>query len=251
MLTSGDRLTLLRGHCLILAALILATACGGKNDPETKPTVKRPTTRARTVVDTVTIRDPELDRRLARLELRVLEKEAQVEDLQRRLEDTQGEVVRAMSKLQSVASRAEAASGMAEAEVSLQSLRSGTATPADIAQVRKLVQQSSTEFNKQNYGGALYLANQAKALVTSYRGRVASGAREVARAGETPFAVPVRLKVSSRGNVREGPGTGFPIAFGVESGAIVTGLSYSEEWVRISDDGGRAGWIFRSLLARP
>ncbi len=207
--------------------------------------------RVRSVVETVTVRDLELERRLSRVELRLLEKEAQVEDLQQRLSDTQLEVVRAMSKLQTVASRAEAASGMAEAEVSLQSLRPGSAQPTDIAQVRRLVQQSSAEFNKQNYGGALYLANQAKALVTSYRGPIASGARETGRAGETPFAVPVRLKIANRGNVREGPATSFAVAFAVDAGAIVMGLSYSDEWVRVSDDSGRSGWIFRSLVGRP
>jgi SH3-like domain-containing protein len=31
----------------------------------------------------------------------------------------------------------------------------------------------------------------------------------------------------------------------------VTGYSYADEWIRISDDGGRVGWIFRSLVARP
>ena len=233
---------------VIAFALIasVAAACSSKQQQPTG-TVRRPPTRTRMVVETVTVRDPELERRVGRLELRVLEKEAQVEDLQKRLEDTQAEVVRAMSKLQTVASRAEAASGMAEAEVSLQSLR----VPADIAQVRKLVQQSSVEFNKQNYGGALYLASQAKALVTLYRARLVPGAREAARPGETPFAVPVKLKVSSRGNVREGPGTAFPVVFSIDGGAVVSGLSYADEWVRITDDDGRSGWIFRNLITKP
>lgn len=234
----------------VLLAISIATACSARKEPESAAKPPRPV-RSRTVVETVTVRDPELERRLSRLELRVLEKEAEVEHLQRRLEDTQSEVVRAMAKVQTVASRAEAASGMAEAEVSLQSLRSGTASGADLAQVRKLVQQSSTEFNKQNYGGALYLANQAKALVASYRGRLPAGARESVRSGETPFAVPFRLKVGSRGNVREGPGTSFPVAFAIEGGAMVLAIAHTDDWVRISDENGRAGWIFRNLVARP
>lgn len=242
-----DSLTFQRSIFACAAALLLASACSSSKQPPSSGTVRRPPARTRVVVETVTVRDPEIERRVARLELRVLEKEAQVEDLQKRLEDTQAEVVRAMSKLQTVASRAEAASGMAEAEVSLQSLRQ----PADIAQVRKLVQQSSAEFNKQNYGGALYLASQAKALVTLYRARLAPGTREVARPGETPFAVPVKLKVSSKGNVREGPGTSFPVAFSIDAGAVVSGLSYADEWVRITDDDGRSGWIFRNLVGKP
>ena len=181
-----------------------------------------------------------------------MERDAQVEDLQARLEDARAEVVRTMAKLKTVASRAEAASTMAEVDVALQSLRSngGAQSPA-VAQVAQLARQSATEFDKENYGGALYLANQAKSLAASYRSRIGEASRGGTRPGEVPFALPIRLKVSGRGNVREGPGTEFSIAFGVESGTMLTGISYADDWIRISDAGGRSGWIFRSLVDRP
>ena len=100
-------------------------------------------------------------------------------------------------------------------------------------------------------GGSLYLANQAKTLASSYRGRLAVAGRESARPGETPFAVPLKLVTTTRGNVRGGPGTNFPIVFAADSGTTLTGYSYLEEWIRISDDGGRGGWIFRTLVSRP
>ena len=206
----------------------------------------------RVVHDTVTVRDPELDKRVARLDLLLLAKDAQIEDLQSKLEDTRAEVVRAMAKLQTVASRAQAASAMAEAEVSLQSLKTGPAADSPEAeQVTKLVRQSATEFNKQNYAGALYLANQAKTLASSYRGRLSLGDREGTRPGETPFAKPIRLQMTTRGNVREGPGTNFPVSFAAETGTMLTGYSYADEWIRISDETGRSGWVFRSLVNRP
>src|SRR2546426_5811834 len=94
-----------------------------------------------------------------------------VEDLRARLDDARQEVVRALAKLQTVASRAEAASAMAEAEIALQALRAATGGPpggsSDVAQAGTLVQQASGEFAKQNYGGALYLANQAKSVAGS------------------------------------------------------------------------------------
>jgi uncharacterized protein YgiM (DUF1202 family) len=188
------------------------------------------------------------------MELRVIEKETQVEELQTRLEDTRDEVVRTMAKLETAASRAEAASGMAEAEVALQSLRgsaSGQQIP-EISQVQQLVRQSSAEFNKANFGGALYLAQQAKTMAAAGNSRLAGGNRAgSARPGETAFALPIRLRVENRGNVREGPGTNHAVAFEVQRGAILTGYSYADEWVRISDDSGRSGWIFRSLIGRP
>jgi len=237
---------------LLVAAACLCSACGthaGK--PETAPSKRASRTSPRGGDDSDG-RDSDLEKRVAKLELRLLEKEALVEDLQDRLEDARAEVVRAMAKGRTVASRAEAASGMAEAEVVLQSLRSnaGAGSP-QVAQVTNLVRQSSNEFDRENYGGALYLANQAKALASSYRWRATEENRESARPGETQFALPLKLKVTSRGNIRQGPGTNFNVAFAVESGAALTGLAFSDEWIRVSDDSGRTGWIFRTLVARP
>jgi uncharacterized coiled-coil protein SlyX len=196
---------------------------------------------------------PDQDRRIARLELSLMEKEAQVEDLQAQLDETRQEVVRAMAKLQTLATRAEAASGMAEAEVALQSLKAVPGQPQapEAAQGTRLLNQSSAEFNRQNYGGALYLANQAKTQASAGRGRLSAGERGVQRPGETPFAVPIQLKALGRANVREIPGVGSRVAFALEQGDGVTGYSYLDEWVRVSDDAGRGGWILRSLVARP
>ncbi len=242
-------------HLILLpAALILSSACAslsGKPDVAVTPAQK-----PRVVHDTVVIKDPELERRVTMLELKLLEKEAQVEDLEVRLVDTRTAVVRAMAR-QTATSRAEAASGMAEAEVSLQSLRAaqsqhaGGQPVAETMQVTHLVRQSSLEFDKKNYGGALYLANQAKSLAMSFRARGTTASREGQRAGETAFALPIRLKVESKGNIREGPGTNFGIAFGVESGSVLTAFSYTEDWIRVNDDRGRNGWIYRSLVTRP
>jgi uncharacterized protein YraI len=235
----------LRYWFLLLTAVVLSSACA-----PTKPAPPAPKVIHDTV--TVTARDPELDKRAARLDLLNLAKDAEIEDLQAKLEDARAEVVRAMAKLQTVASRAQAASAMAEAEISLQSMKTGsTQEPPEAAQATRLVRQSATEFNKQNYAGALYLANQAKTLASTYRGRVSLGNREGTRPGETAFAVPIKLKMTTRGNVREGPGTNFPIAFAAEAGTMLTAYSYADEWIRVSDENGRSGWVFRSLVSRP
>src|SRR5438067_11427359 len=150
-----------RFSLLVLAYVGITTACS-QAKPAPPPTIK-------VVRDTVTVRDPELDKRAARLELQLLARDAQIEDLQNRLEDARAEVGRAMAKLQSVASRAQAASSMAEAEVALQTMKAGAGEdPPEAGQATRLVRQAATEFDKQNYGGALYLANQAKTLASSY-----------------------------------------------------------------------------------
>jgi uncharacterized coiled-coil protein SlyX len=238
---------------LRLATLLLTTMAVLACSSARPGTNGNPARSSRTSREAVTGRDQELERRVGRLELRLLEKETQVDELETRLNDARDEVVRTMAKLETLASRAEAASAMAEADVALQTLRSsdGSRQLPELGQTQRLVQQSTAEFNKQNYGGALYLATQAKNAATAGRARLAGSNRGTLRSGETPFAFPIRLKVSSRGNVREGPGTNFSVAFEVESGNVLTGFSYTDEWVRVTDESGRTGWIFRTLIARP
>lgn len=197
------------------------------------------------------VTDPELEQRAGRLELQLLEKEAQVEALEQQLDEARREVVRAMAKLQTLASRAEAASGMAEAELALQSLRntSGSQGASEATRAARLLQMGSAEFNRQNYGGALYLASQAKTIATSGRNRLDGGDRG-ARQGEVIFALPLRLRAQGRANVREGPGTRFPVQFTVDEGTALTGYSYSDDWVRVRDESGRSGWVYQALLGR-
>lgn len=228
---------------LILLGFLLVAACAPRNaDPA--PTPKRP-------VRTGPSRAG-LEKQIARLELSLMDREAQVEELQSRLEETRQEVVRAMAKLQTLASRAEAASGIAEAEVALQPLKGAPGQPAasEATQAARLLKESSTEFDKENYGGALYLANQAKSFAGAARGRLSAEERGPQSPGETAFALPIRLKAAGRGNVRAGPGTNSRIEFSVESGDALIGYSYVDEWIRIGYGDGRGGWIFRNLVTR-
>jgi uncharacterized coiled-coil protein SlyX len=233
------------GYLIVLGSFLMTACAPGKADTAPSPTRQRPIRPGPTRAD--------LEKRIARLELSLMEKEAQVDELQSRLEETRQEVVRAMAKLQTLASRAEAASGIAEAEVALQPLKPGPGQPMapEATQSSRLMRESSAEFDKENYGGALYLANQAKTLAGAARARLSAGERGAARTGETAFALPIRLIAAGRGNVRAGPGTSSRIEFAVEPGDALIGYSYVEEWIRIGDEGGRGGWIFRSLVARP
>lgn len=232
---------------LILSGTLLLAACAPKKI-EPAPPIRPVSPPARPGAATA-----DLERRIARLELSLMEREALVEDLQIRLDNTRQEVVRAMAKLQTLATRAEAASGIAEAEVALQTLKPAPGQPStpEGTQATRLLSESSAEFDKANYGGALYLANQAKTLAGAGRGRLSAGERGAQRPGETAFALPIRLVASGRGNVRAAPGTNSRIEFGVEPGEALIGYSYVDEWIRIGNDGGRGGWIFRSLVSRP
>ena len=232
---------------LILAVGFPLTGCASKT-PETTPAPKPVAARRPTLSPTA---KTELDRRIARLELALMDKEAQVDDLQARLDETRQEVVRAMAKLQTLATRAEAASGMAEAELALQPLKvAAPQSSPEAAQAKRLLGQSSAEFGKENYGGALYLANQAKAVATAGRGRLSGNERATERPGETAFGLPIPLKAVSGGNVREGPGLGARVTYSVQPGDSLIGYSYADEWIRISDADGRGGWIFRNLVER-
>jgi hypothetical protein len=234
----------------IAVALVPAlAACGGaRPEPAPEPAALEPAPTGR--VDTVRIstRDPALERDLADARLQLLEQQALIDNLQELLDEAQREVVRAMAKLQSSASRAEAASAMAEAELVLQSLRLSGEVGTDVERAGLLMARSSAEFNSANYGGALYWANHVKNVVAQ-RVQVGAGS-EPSRPGETAFAVPVPMETSVRANVRDGPGTNFRVLFTLEKGAALTGQSHVGHWIRIKDDGGRAGWIHQGLVTQ-
>ncbi len=205
------------------------------------------------VVDTVEVRarpDPALEQRVATLQLRLLERSAQVEDVQRQVEAARQEVVRAMARLQNLASRAEAASAMAEAEIGVQAV-SETAGDGEVpaaADARHLLALSAAEFADENYGGALYLASQARSLARAGEVRLISVELGDRQPSEVLFALPVPLATARRSNVRKGPGLGFRVLFTLEPVAPVVGHSYTEQWVRITDEEGREGWIFHNLV---
>ena len=109
---------------------------------------------------------------IAKIRLQVLEKEAESKALEERLNIQQvmldeaiQEVVRAKAKLRSLESKAEAASEMAEAEIAVKALKvtlKDKGEDSEIVKAEQLLKMSVKEFQKENYGGALYLTSQAK-----------------------------------------------------------------------------------------
>lgn len=235
-----------------LMAMSLTSACGSWPAPAEPPPGELEETKSvneAAAPPPVVVRDPELERKLALSELLLLEREVQLGEMQARLDDARQEVVRAMARQQSLASRAEAASAMAEAEIALQSLRA-TAGAEGVTEVSRLIRLSAAEFDQQNYAGALYLASQAKGAAFAARGQLASVDRGPLRAGERPFATPLKLQTAKGANVRDGPGANFKVSFTLPAGSLLTGLSHAEQWVRITDETGRDGWIHQGLISR-
>lgn len=243
---------------LLFAAALVSASCvdplpprSGQPEPEPEPPRAVDTVRVeRTVLDTVVVVDSEAEQEVARLQLMLLEKDAQIRQLQTQLEETTREVVRSMARLETVASRAEAASAMAEAEVALEQLKTaaGGRDTREIEQIQAFLDQSTAAFNDGNYGGSLYLANQAKTLAGADRGRLLSGPQGSMLPGETLFAVSLQLQTVRRANVRQGPGTEHGIAFTLEGGTALVAHSYTGQWLRVSTEDGRTGWIYQGLV---
>jgi uncharacterized coiled-coil protein SlyX len=230
------------GARAILSAVMLA--CAPATPPVTPKAARdSAAAAARAPAPASAAHDSAVAQRVARLELQLAERDAQIEDLDTRLDEARQEVVRAMSKLQTLASRAEAASAMAEAEIAVQG-------SPDATQAAELLKQSGSEFTKQNYGGALYLANEAKRLAGAGRSRLGGVDRPALRRGETLFAVPLRLQAVARGRLREGPGGGYRVLATVAPGAALTGYSTLDQWVRVGDEAGHTGWIFVTVVGR-
>jgi len=234
-------------YTLLAAAL---TACAAKPQPAApapEPVAAAPSPAA---PETVTVRDPDTERENARLRVLLLERSAQLADTERRLDEATTEVVRAMARLRTLATRAEAASAMAEAEVTLQQLRgrAGQQAPPEARQAEAALRAGSTAFDAGNYGGAVYLATQAKRAATAGRGRLAESGNETARPGEQAFAVPVPLVTTGRVNLRASPTLSSDVISTVSAGTALTGYAWSQDWLRVTTADGRGAWVHQSLV---
>jgi paraquat-inducible protein B len=200
----------------------------------------------------------ELEEQASEQDLRILQKDAVIQQLeerllsqQRSLDDAIQEVVRAKAKQRSLGSRAEAASEMAEAEIALKTFRAEAAgtDSRELAQAKQLLQLAAGEFEKQNFGGALYLTNRAKGQIRLGT-LVLDDQQKVGRlVGETPFAVPISLTLRATSNLRNGPGLEFEILGVLQKGTLVNGYSFKGAWLRVDQGDGTSGWIHQSLVS--
>ncbi len=202
-----------------------------------------------------------LEQDISKLELQVLGYEALVKDLRRRSDIQQKrldaaiiEVVRAKSKLRSLESKAEAATTLAEAEIAVKTLKKRGVSANEVAlreisTADQMLSMSVNEFKAQNYGGALYLANQAKGQVRTVLDRLDKKAEITTAEGESLFAQPLNLKVIKDDcNLREGPGLQYKIVGKLNKDEEVVGFSFKKSWVRVETNAGQSGWIFQSLV---
>ena len=248
----------MRPYVTVLSLALLAGGCAklAKTSPAASESPVPSNSRAvdtMIVVDTVqmpTAGMADLEARAARLQLQLLEREAVIDGLRQALDSERQEVVRNMAKLQSQANRAEGASGMAEAEIALQSLAAvaGGEDTEEHFRGAELLDQAAAEFAKENYGGALYLATEARAAAADGQARIRGAGAGTLGTGESLFALPVPLITVSRSNVRAGPGLGHSVSATLDPQTLVTGLSYTNEWVRVDYGDGQKGWVFHTLV---
>jgi hypothetical protein len=140
---------------------------------------------------------------------------------------------------------------MAEAEITVKTIKGRTPEQQkdpELLQVERLLDMSGKEFDKENYGGALYLASQAKNLLTLAKGPLVSGEQLAPVTGEIRFAAPLLLQINKSSKVREGPGLEFRVVATLEKGTRVVGHSYKGQWVRVTGDG-LSGWVFQTLVS--
>jgi vacuolar-type H+-ATPase subunit I/STV1 len=201
-----------------------------------------------------------MKKKIAGLKMQILSHEAQVKDMARRAGNQQQrldaaiiEVVRTKARLRSLESKAEAASTIAEAEIAVNALKKRApsvdeVTREEIAAADQLLKMSMEEFQARNFGGALYLASQAKGQVRAVQMQISVGAETAILKGEEPFSQPLPLTLIKNSNLRKGPGLDEKILATLSKGTQVTGYAYKESWVKVKTKDGMTGWLFQSLV---
>jgi len=179
--------------------------------------------------------------------------EAQISNQQQMIDEAVVEVVRAKAKLRSIESRAEAASTMAETEIALKGLKTrnfsetgGASGQFDKAE--SLLRMSADEFKRENYGGALYLSGQAKALIKAIQSRRNHEVSAEMLVGEVVFSPPLPLILLKRSNLRKAPDLDSDVLQVLEKGMPIIGYSHKDDWIRVHMENGESGWIHQSLI---
>lgn len=232
--------TLIYFHSLIVGVVLLSGCAWTASGQKLQQELTRQTTANR-----------ELEEKLVRLHLQLLEKEAQVKELEKKLEEATLEVVRAKAKLRSLESKAEAASALAEGEIALKALKMnvvGSDHDPEILQAEELLKASNQELENENYSGALYLATRAKVIINEGQQRSKDRPKTPMLAGEVAFAIPLLLRVTSPSNIRESPGLNSKILFSLQRGSALVAYSYKGLWLRVKAENGLSGWIHYSLV---
>ena len=67
--------------------------------------------------------------------------------------------------------------------------------------------------------------------------------------GESPFEAPLPLQLTRDSNLREGPGLEFRVVATLPAGTKLVGLSRKDQWVRVREEKGVAGWVFKALVS--
>ena len=141
---------------------------------------------------------------------------------------------------------------MAETEIALKILKTQqteSEEDPELMQAEQLLKMSAKEFKKENYGGALYLTNQAKSRIRIAQMRLVDKDKEVPVPGEVLFALPLPLQVIKTSNIRKGPGLEFKVIATVKPNTQLIGYSYKGSWVRVRGEKDLKGWIFQNLVS--
>jgi hypothetical protein len=208
------------------------------------------TTKYKKLQETVAARNggtQQIDPKLAKVQLLLLEKEAQIKELRHRIDDAILEVVRAKAKLRSLESKAEAASTMAEAEIALKSLKGVDAGPDKhpaFHHAGEFLRMATVEFKKENFGGALYLSTQAKGQIKEGEELQKGREKTALVPGEVPFTLPLPLRLVDSIKLRGGPTQDAKLLAGLEKATLVLGISHKGEWIRVKAEDGQNGWIY-------
>jgi hypothetical protein len=194
------------------------------------------------------------------MKIALLEKEARNRQLEALLsfqkqmsDEAVIEVVRAKAKLRSIESRAEAASTMAETEIAIKGMKEVASTGSigsseQLIKADALLNMSTDEFRRENYGGALYLAGQAKIQIKAIKDNLEQDKLHEKTSGEVAFLPPLPLKLIKRSNLRDAPGFETKIRRIIEKGALIVGYSHKDEWIRVYTEDRESGWIHQSLV---
>lgn len=192
------------------------------------------------------VRAIELEQQVVRLRGELAAAHRRSETLEVELADTLEEVLRTKASMRGVHSRALATSRIAEVRVAMEE---SSESSGAFERAGQFLKRADSELVAGNFGGAVYLADKASGVLRQARITGVTSRAQLPEERPVEALMPVlAMTISSRANLRDGPGLEFERRAALAAGEPVTALATSAEWRHIERVGGERGWVHSRLL---
>jgi hypothetical protein len=237
---------------ILIVATVLLAGCSSKEAEKEAAEMLRQNTILQNTNRRLAAELAEQAAKTARLQMELVEKQGEIDRIVSSREGLAREVEYTKARIPTPSTKVEVVAYLAEAESEIEEARESADENGQqaFAHIDRLIAESKTELELDNFEKSYVLASQAKASIQAVQAETTTNG-EAKKHTYTDFVSPVQLQVAKRSNIRNKPDRKADIVTSVNQGTTVTAIGYQEDWIKVILGNGNTGWINFPLLTVP